>query len=637
MSGYQPFLISAAKTGLFNYLEPWIRPEEAFDPLENAKVYRGVLKKRFGYVQLGNTLADGNPVMGIMRFQNESSALENLVVATTRNAYLFDDGSQTFSPLTSVAASNFWQGNVSMGGSITVSTFWPNLAPNSVSITDGTSTITDNGAGSLSASGNFAAGGTVNYTTGSVTLNFTAAMTNQSFSISATSTNYFSGNIKNFFNWVDWQPTDPNTFVSSVNYLYMVNNVDPITLFNGTNLSRPIFYVNSAKTDYITKCLDVKVYENRLILVLTSLNSAANPLNQAIYWSALFNPFNFTNDLAGNGGQLSAATSDIIQSFNFLRGIGIVRFSRSVWLFRYTGNDFNPFQFSSINRTKTTNCPYASVEYDERETGIGSTGLTACDGVNLQRYDTSIIDFYETEMSEQYYAQAFSQRYDNNSETWTLYVSQESQNAIVGGVAPGSDKALVYNFLENTWGTHVFTDPMTCLGLYHVITGTTWADLTETWESQDYSWLSYSSQKSAPNLLVGDTTGHIFWIDNQAATTDNGNPISSNITSTRWNPFTKIGQKVQFGFIDFYYEREDDCVMTLNFFVDNSSTPAAVRTFTMNADGTDGNAGSDNAMKRIYINAMGEFLQMEMTTSSNSNFQINGLVLWARPAGRLTP
>lgn len=637
MSDYQPFPITSLKTGLFNYLQPWIRPEEAFEPLENAQVYRGVLTKRNGYVQLGNTLSDNSPVMGIMRYQSESNGAEFLVVASTKNAFSFDDGTQTFSPITSVSASNFWQGNIPGGLSITVPTFWPNIAPSSVSITDGTSTITDDGAGNLSAAGNFAAGGTINYTTGSVTLNFVAALTNQSLSISCTSTNYFTGTIKNFFNWENWQPTDPTTFVSSTSYLYMTNNVDPITLYNGTSLSRPIFYVNSAKTDYVTTTFDIKVYKNRLLFILPTLNSTSNPLNQSIYYSALFNPFNFINDIAGNGGQLTAATSDILQSLRFLRDVCIVRFSRSVWIFRFTGNDFNPFVFLKINATKRTNCPYASIEYDERETGIGATGITACDGVNVQRFDIPIIDFYETEMSEDFYSQAFSQRYDNNSESWTMYVSQANQNPLVGGVAPGSDKALIFNFLENTWATHVFTTPLTCLGLYHVITGTTWADMTFTWESQDNPWFSYSTQKGAPNLLAGDTTGHVYWMDNELEVTDNGNAITANIVSTRWNPFSKIGQKVQFGYIDFYYSRNDDCVLNLTFFVDNSDTPSATRTLTLDANGTDGVAESEFAMKRIYINAMGEFLRMQIQSSSQATFQINGLVLWARAAGRLTP
>jgi len=635
MADYQPFPITTFKTGFFNYVQPWVRPEEAFDPLENAQIYRGVLSKRNGYKLLAQ-LPDMNPVMGIMRYQNETTGAENLVVTSTKNAYLFNDGASTFGLITSIAESVFWMGTAT--GTIPMPTFWPNLVPTTVNITDGTTVITDNGTGTFNSGGIFAAGGTVNYVTGALSLNFAGTTTGVSLSITATTTGgYFTGNISQFFNWTNWQPTDPTTFTSSTSYLYMVNDVDPITLFDGTNLSRPIFYVNSTMTDYIKTCFDIKVFRNRLLAILPTLNSTTNPVNQGIYWSAQFNPFNFVNNVAGNGGSLTAATSGIIQSFNFLRDICIVRFTRSIWIFRFTGNDFQPFVWQRINATKNTNCPYASVEYDIRETGIGSTGLTACDGVNMVRFDTCIIDFYETEMDEQYYGQAFSQRYDNNSETWTLYVSNGSPNPPVGGVAPGSDKALIYNFEEDTWATHIFTVPMTCMGIYHVLTGQTWADLTTPWSENQVAWKDYTNQAAALNLLMGDVNGNVYWMDNEFQITDNGTPILANVVSKRWNPFVQQGQKVQFGWIDFYYQRNDVCTLNLTFYVDNVDTPSYQTSITLQADGTDQTAISNYAMKRIYINATGQFLQMEIQSNSQARFNINGFILWCRPAGRLTP
>jgi hypothetical protein len=92
---------------------------------------------------------------------------------------------------------------------------------------------------------------------------------------------------------------------------------------------------------------------------------------------------------------------------------------------------------------------------------------------------------------------------------------------------------------------------------------------------------------------------------------------------------------VQFGYIDFYYQvytAPNLPELTISFFVDNSTAPATTRTLTM-----DGLTNNDYAMKRVYINAIGEFLRMEITSASYVPFKIIGLVLWARPAGRLTP
>ena len=61
-SSYQPFLIGRFQTGKFDYFQPWQSPEDAFNPLENAYVYRGTLNKRQGYQETGLT--------GLLRYTN---------------------------------------------------------------------------------------------------------------------------------------------------------------------------------------------------------------------------------------------------------------------------------------------------------------------------------------------------------------------------------------------------------------------------------------------------------------------------------------------------------------------------------------------------------------------------------------
>ncbi len=641
---YQPFLISEFKTGLNNYLQPWIRPNDAFEPLTNCYINRGTLNKRAGSTQYGNQLDDTNPVMGILQRIDEATGISSLVALSTENAYLYNIGANTFDRIVSIGGSSsvFWMGTAT--GTIAMPTFWPNLVPSSVSITDGTTTITDNGTGTFSSGGIFAAGGTINYTTGSISLNFTGTTARTSLSLTATTTgDYFTGTIVNFFNSVNWQPTDPVTFVSSTSFLYMTNNVDPITLFDGTNLSRPILYVNSGNTDYITNCIDLGVYKNRFLAVRPTLNSTSNALNQSVFYSALYNPTNFIADVAGNGGQISAATGDIIQSTELLRDAIVVFFSNSTWLFRYTGVEFDPFRFDKINSSKSNTAPYGTLTFDERVTSMGVTGFIACDGANVQRYDEAIIDYYETKFSTQYFDQTFAKRYDNLNQAWMLYVSQENNFPLVGSVAPGSDKALIYNFFENTWATYSFAIPMTCLGLFYSISGTTWASLTQAWEDTDVTWDSFTNQKAAPILLGGDTNGYVYHMIVGDAVTDANGPtpgsaftIVPEVLTTRWNPVLQTGQKTQFGYIDIYYsiasiDPGNPIILTLDFTVDNSNQFALTRQFTL-----DGPINSGYTFKRIYLNLIGEFVQMNIDPSEDSFFQIVGFILWARPAGRLT-
>ena len=135
----------------------------------------------------------------------------------------------------------------------------------------------------------------------------------------------------------------------------------------------------------ITTALDVQVYKQRLLVIRPTL-SIDGVQNQSIYWSAQQRVDNASNawrvDIAGNGGFLAAPTGDIIQSTEFIRDVLVVFFTNSTWIFRFTGNQSDPFRWDKVNNSKSTNAPYAAVNYDERSTSIGNTGLIACDGVS---------------------------------------------------------------------------------------------------------------------------------------------------------------------------------------------------------------------------------------------------------------
>lgn len=664
MTEYQPFPITEFKTALNTYLKPWIRPQDAFEPLVNAYVYRGVLTKRNGSTVFGNQLGDMQPVMGIMQYLNESTGATKLVVASTKGAYLYTAGATpdggTFAPLVTVGGTNsvFWQGTAT--GTIPIPTFWPNFAngPGTIFITDGIDTVSFAaavaGVGAMTGAAGIFVSGSIVYATGVVTLTFSGSHPNTSLSIRGTlttpnsSAGYFTGNIRNFFNWTNWQPTSSITAIS-VSYLYMTNNVDQVTIFDGTNLARPVFYVDNAKSGYITKSLDIKTYSNRLLMIRPTLLEQSNSVsvNQSIYFSALFSPFNFIGDVPGNGGADSAATGDTIISARFLRDNLIVSFTNSTWTYQITGITSPPFIFRRINGSKNISCPYAAVTYDERITNLGNTGFIACDGVNIQRFDIPVIDYYETQINQTYFNQDFAIKYDNLNQTWMFYPSTgiiSAQFPPVEDIAPGSNENLVYNFLENTWCTYTNSFPMTCMGLFYVTSGTTWAKLSYEWRSTQAPWFDYSTQATAPMLLGGDTSGNIYHLDNQLAvrdgeTTTEGSGTSFNVRmrTTRWNPFIGNGQKTQFGYIDIYYSNssddpDDPIVLTLRFFTDNSNRYVLERQLTL-----DGPVGSAYSFKRIYCNIIGQFIQMEIDPSEDAPIQILGFILWARPAGRLTP
>lgn len=720
ISSYKPFLISEFKTGLFNYLEPWIRPNEAFDPLTNAHIYRGSLIKRNGYTLFGILtyrdngiqIAIGNggtnysgtlalqpiragslfvitrdtvtgaiiesftdngagiltgsaggsgtivyatgawtlvfnvgltagiiiraaytytplqlssplvrPIMAIKQFQDDTNNTRLLVVCDTRRAALFNNSTGQFDPLSTVVE-QIGKGDGTTGP-FNFNAGFGGIAPDSFSINADTETFQDNGLGVLV--GSAGGSGTITYATGAFAVTTGAANSSPWILTYSLSGDYFTGNNTNFFNSTNWKPTP-----TDVAYLYLTNDVDKVTLFDGTNLSRPPFAVTLAnQTAYVNDILhtlDVKVYKNTLLFIRPAVSPSSISDGQSIRWSQIDNPFNFVADIKGNGGELSAPTDRWIFSALFLRDILCVGFQGgSSWIFRFTGSDFDPYRWDKINESKSIDAPYGGIEYDERVTFMGATGLIAADGVNVQRYDLQIIDQF-LDINQSAFAQCFGQRFDTLNQSWMLYPSASTD-------ADVSDKVLVYNFIENTWSNYDL--PLSCLGLYLSLIDKTWDDFANpipanTWEQQDVPWNNYLEQDLSPTLLGGTQGGVVVLLDD--GNVDLSTNIEATITSTRWNPFMGTGQRTQFGYIDIYYQINPDCQLLLSFYVNNSSAPATTRTVTL-----DGPTNDDFAWKRIFINLNGEFIRMNIYSNSQARFKIPGMILWARPAGRMTP
>lgn len=751
MPSYQPFLISEFKTGIFNYMEPWIRPIDAFDPCQDAFIYRGSLQKRFGYTFIGrmryrdnvqlfvgdgvanqlfsgtlskfpieassfngtaltsggletftsngggvvtgslgdtgtinyttgawtiqlaggrsisagppavpfianyiyspnqNTTPVVNPIMGLKDYTNENTDVTSLVALDTRRACVYNTSTLVFDPLDSVSQT-LWIGD-NATTSITFLIQWTGIAPYSVTITDGTNSMTDNGTGGFPGSGNMLNTSTINYATGSVLLNITAANTRTYTITFKLKGDYFSGTTANFFNSTNW-----------LGYLYLTNNVDFITRFtisgSSSLLDRPPIPITQAHkvtfTNDISTCVDIDIYKNRVLIQRPIRVGLSAPDAQSIRFSAIANSItplnatNFVSDVAGNGGESSAPTDDFMNSSEFLRDQLIVFFQGSVWSFRDTGVQSPPFVWTKINNTKSTNAPYGTIAYDERITAMGAKGLIATDGVNVQRYDIPIIDQF-LQIDQSTFKQCFGIRFDPTNQAWMAFPSNGSTV---------SDRILVYNFLENTWAVYNPYVNMSCFGTFLVTTDATFDSFAvgqpneATFEQATFPWTYYLNQQAAPDLLGGGQDGNVYLMNDEETDFNgsleaNSQAVSPNITSTRWNPFANLGQKVQFGYIDFYYAVNSNAILTLSFYTDNSENAACTRTLTCSANGTDSNASSPYAMKRIYINAVGEFLRMniqkytplptESALKGNATFKILGLVLWARPAGRITP
>ncbi len=101
---YEPRLIAPFEnSGLKKWYKPWIIGDQAFPQLADAYARRGVVRKREGFRLLATLPAADKPVQGIKNWINPATLSENLIVFSLTKSYLFNDVGQNFTDITQLS------------------------------------------------------------------------------------------------------------------------------------------------------------------------------------------------------------------------------------------------------------------------------------------------------------------------------------------------------------------------------------------------------------------------------------------------------------------------------------------------------------------------------------------------------
>lgn len=377
---------------------------------------------------------------------------------------------------------------------------------------------TDDGIGALSGPG--IASGFINYATGNWTITFSEAPV----STDTINTNIcvygdtFSGTFSNFFSVTNWQTlATENAAEADNNLLFITNNVDPIRYWNGTclmflNTNLSTTTAPNVTTYDISQCLFVVTYQGRLLLV-SVVRNANFELNN-IYWSAIEDPLNFTNNEF-----LPAPTSEPIRTIGQINNDMVVRFARSERIFRYTQDQNGPFRWDGVNSIFPCDSSFGTINYDYFLTSIGKPAIVASDGRNVYRKDELIPDFTDPErvpqmtparfLDQTSIGQCYGERFDDFKEGWMCYTSDASTSD-PASVQP-ADSVLGFNYQDETYA--VYTFPFSCLGFGTVLTTLVWGNDFREWGSISDTWGEYQIKNSGLLDLSGDQFGNVFQLD----------------------------------------------------------------------------------------------------------------------------
>lgn len=519
------YLIAPIDAGIRTDLKPWLIPDQAFERLTNAYIFRGRVKKRFGSKLMSTTYQD---------YPYVSCCLGQKVGVL--------DGAGHIGP--QVAPGTHWvPGQYFVVG--------PNASNEFTKFTITTTGVapmeSDLGAGTFdTATGTFTITylamngrdvfyypaepvmGLITYETSDINNETTYAFDTQfayRYSLGRwirVGTATWTGNDAEIFWGTTYRGTDP-----SVGILFVTNNSsgDPIRYATGTTWTDFQPRYGSTANDIILTCRLIVSFKGRLLLFNT-LESAdvgggavisrhVNRLRYSLNGTALnyTDPdtgeyiYSFDSVIPGRGGYIDCPSREAIITCEFLKDRLIVFCEQSTWEVVYTGNEILPFVWQQIDTSLGAESTFSVVPFDKITIGIGNVGIHACNGANVERIDQNIpMEVFNIHNESDGPQRVVGIRdFDNELIYWSYpYMNSEA-------VYP--NKILVYNYKAGTWAIN--EDSFTCFGYFQ-------SDETPTWENSHFTWeeftQNWSYEADAPlhrDIAAGNQQGWVVRLDSE--------------------------------------------------------------------------------------------------------------------------
>lgn len=691
---YDKFLIAPINSGLVTDVASWLAPKDSFAKLNNAYIYKGKVRKRFGSTFLGGTSLTSRLRLNV----GTTDGMGDLSVTVPGSKFyvgqMFSVSDELFTVVT--------DGTMLSTGMSVTKTF--DLATGALVL--GTPYLNTDVYYYPSDS----VMGITHYESGEANNNPTYAFDTQ-FAYKYTDgwersgSVVFNGEDTDGFwstNWLGASLDDTALYVTNCNSSIGVPGAqdDPLYSFNGTTWAefRPVFRVTSPNTviGFVQSCSIIVKFKGRLLLLSTVENvSGTNyeyqnrcrfswdgaphcpvtgtpPVTSYSAWLESEQSWTGSGSAEaryGGAGWLDAATEEEIISAEFINDRLIVYFERSTWELVYTGNEVQPFSWQKLNTEIGSESTFSTVGFDKAVLTVSSTGVHACNGVNVEKIDTKIegeANIFQIKNIDGGRERVVGIRdYYEKMVYWSFPSTTFDVNS-----AKFPNKLIIYNYSAQTWATG--DDCITCFGYDENLSGTTWSprqvlagnqqgfvyivdpDEPTNAHSMYVTNIEFDGSTTVTLTIIDHTlstndyiniTGHegisFTGSDNYKVTTTTSDTVTIqvltcigiytgggtvarvsqiDILSKQWNPYVADGAGIYLAYINFCVKKTTCGEMTIDYFP--SST-------TMSGLGHSASLGNNilstaaqplaalEALKKrlwhsVYFQAFGECIQIRM-------------------------
>jgi hypothetical protein len=509
MASRDRFFIGPIASGLQTDVKPWLIPDDAFELLIDAYVFRGRVKKKFGTYLMNesvNAVTDAPQMSSRLRVSVGTTDGTGFISGTVPGT-VFKVGQQ-FSIKDEIFTVN------ALGTPGTMLTTGVSPAP---------TFDTTTGAFIIAAAATTAVTyfypsepvmGITNLETPIVNFESTIAWDTQfayQFSggfwarIGTGATGTWTGNNHQLFWASNYRGiTSDQTFLYATNF----NVADGIRYWDGVAWVRPVLTFNIGG-DTIKTCRIILPFKDRLVLLNTieTVSAVDKSFVNRCRFSQNGDPLQ--SDAwqekipAGKGGFIDTPIKQQIISAQIIRDRLIVFFERSTWELVYTGNQILPFRWQQINSELGVESPFSVVPFDKVAIGIGNVGIHACNGASVERIDSKIPDsIFRIHELENATDRVYGIRdYFAEMVYWTFPTSGKFSN-----------KILAYNYSTKSWA--FFNGSFTAFGYYQPNIATkTWNSSPQTWLESLDPWADPQFQARFRSVIAGNQQGLVVVLD----------------------------------------------------------------------------------------------------------------------------
>jgi hypothetical protein len=315
--------------------------------------------------------------------------------------------------------------------------------------------------------------------------------------------------------WYDGDPTS-GTGIPTGTGLGWVNFSPPLTA-TSVSLNNDI-----AGLYYLVGALAILPFRDRLLFFSPQIQTSTGGvivLQDTVLWSWRGTPYyaapvpvNQTFDVTayyvdqtGKGGYLPAGISQPIITVANNEDVLLIGFGGDgrKTRFVYTGNDFNPFLFYSINSELPSTATFSSVVMDKGALDIGIYGLTMTDQQSSARVDLDIPD------------EIFTIQALNNGMLRVNAVRDFLREWIYfcyplfGSEWKFPTQTFLFNYRDNTWS--ILYENFTAQGTFRRANKKTWLTTGfRSWNTWREAWNSGSTSPQFPSIVGGNPQGYVL-------------------------------------------------------------------------------------------------------------------------------